>query len=193
MGHGPHCCYFYFIVFEVLLGPNLKEKLLENSFSPCWSYYNIAITVKTKKTWINYSSKLAIQKITLACRCTKEYYTAMRINEPQLHTTWVYLTNKMLGKRSQTPRCLRYASRKSLLRYREHIFSLVCARVPPHTQNFLTDAASQIRSLKCEVITQITYYNHILLKSHVLYLKNSCESPNFPPCTLNRNIYLKQI
>lgn len=49
MGHGPHCCYFYFIVFEVLLGPNLKEKLLENSFSPCWSYYNIAILSKLKE------------------------------------------------------------------------------------------------------------------------------------------------
>lgn len=29
--------------FEALLGPNLKEKSLKNSFSPCWPYCNIAI------------------------------------------------------------------------------------------------------------------------------------------------------
>lgn len=47
----------------------------------------------------------------------------MKRNEPQPHTTWMYLTNKMSNERSQITECICYNSIKSLLREPENTYS----------------------------------------------------------------------
>ena len=46
--------------FNVVMGWNQKEKLLENSYAPCWPYYNIAI-MKWRE-WSNVKTERQLKK-----------------------------------------------------------------------------------------------------------------------------------